>query len=233
MVEIGGKPILWHILKIYSHYGINDFIICCGYKGYAIKEYFFNYSLHQSDVTIDLKNNELSVHKNSTEPWKITLVDTGQDTMTGGRLARIQEYIDETFCLTYGDGVSDINIHKLLEFHKLCGTTATLTAVQPPGRYGALSLVDDNVDSFTEKPIDSGGWVNGGFFVMEPSIFELLKDDKCILESEPLKILAQTKNLSAYKHTGFWQSMDSLRDKKYLEELWSTGDAPWAAWEEK
>lgn len=231
MVEIGGKPILWHIMKIYSFHGINEFIICCGYKGYAIKEYFANYFLHMSDVTFDLLHNKLEVHQNNAEPWRVTLVDTGEQTMTGGRLARVREYIGgEDFCFTYGDGVSDINISDLIAFHKKNGLKATLTAVQPPGRFGALILDGNRITSFQEKPFGDGGWVNGGFFVCSPDVFEYISDDDTIWEREPLETLAAEDDLAAYFHKGFWQPMDTLRDKNYLEELWASNKTPWKVW---
>jgi len=233
MVEIGGRPILWHILKIYSHYGFNDFIVCLGYKGYVIKEYFANYYLHMSDVTIDIKNNRTEILHNFSEPWKISLIDTGDNTMTGGRVKRIQNYIgDETFLLTYGDGVSDINILDLLEFHSKKNKFGTLTAIRPPGRFGALQIEHgDRVSSFLEKPKGDGGYVNGGFFVFEPELFDILKDDSTVLEREPLESLARNNQLSAFKHEGFWHAMDTLRDKNYLEELWAAGKASWKVWD--
>jgi glucose-1-phosphate cytidylyltransferase len=234
MVEIGNKPILWHILKIYSHFGINDFVICCGYKSYVIKEYFSNYFLHSADVTFDMRHNKMEVHNAFSEPWTVTLVDTGEDTMTGGRLKRVKQYIgDETFCLTYGDGVSDVDIAKLIEFHKKQGTNATLTAVQQPGRFGAFTLgsQDVKVSNFQEKPLTGDSpWINGGFFVCEPSVIDLIKDDKTTWEREPLEVLASSGNLAAYKHSGFWHPMDTLRDKHYLEDLWKSGKAPWKRW---
>ncbi len=234
MVEIGSKPILWHILKIYSHFGINDFIICCGYKSYVIKEYFSNYFLHSADVTFDMKHNKMDVHSAFSEPWKVTLVDTGEDTMTGGRLKRVAKYIgDETFCLTYGDGVSDVDISKLIDFHKKQGAKATLTAVQQPGRFGAFTLgsQDVKVNSFQEKPLTGDSpWINGGFFVCEPSVLDLIKDDSTTWEREPLEVLASSGNLAAFKHAGFWHPMDTLRDKHYLEDLWKSGKAPWKKW---
>lgn len=233
MIEIGGKPILWHIMKAYSAYNFHDFIICLGYKGYIIKEYFANYFLHMSDVTFDLEsNNSMKIHKNYSEPWKVTLVDTGDETMTGGRVKRIQRYIgDEAFMLTYGDGVSDININDLAAFHKQHGKLATITAIQPPGRFGAINMDKyGNVESFQEKPSGDGGWINGGFFVVEPSIFSYLDNDSTILERQPLENLARDKNLVAFKHKGFWQAMDTLRDKKHLEDLWASGNAPWKVW---
>lgn len=231
MIEIGGRPILWHIMKIYSHYGLNDFIICCGYKGYVIKEYFANYFMHLSDVTFDLKENKMQIHNNSSEPWKVTLVDTGEDTMTGGRVKRIQKYLDnEDFCLTYGDGVADINIGKLLEFHKKHGKNATLTATQAPGRFGALNLEGNTVTNFKEKPMGDGNWINGGFFVLNPKTIDLIADDKTVWEKEPLEKLANAQQLQSYFHEGFWQPMDTLRDKTYLEGLYSSGKAPWKVW---
>jgi len=234
MVEIGNRPILWHILKIYSHYGINDFVICCGYKAYVIKEYFSNYFLHSADVTFDMKYNNMEVHNASSEPWRITLVDTGEDTMTGGRLKRVKQYVgNETFCLTYGDGVSDVDISKLVAFHKEQGTKATLTAVQQPGRFGAFTLGSEDVkiNKFQEKPLNGDSpWINGGFFVCEPSVIDLIKDDGTTWEREPLEVLASSGNLSAFKHAGFWHPMDTLRDKHYLEDLWKSGKAPWKKW---
>jgi glucose-1-phosphate cytidylyltransferase len=233
MVEIGGKPILWHIMKIYSAYGINEFIICLGYKGYFIKEYFSKYFLHMSDITFDLKNNRMEVHTNGVEPWKVTLIDTGETTMTGGRLKRVGDYIgNETFCFTYGDGVSDINIRKLIEFHKSQNTVATITAVQPPGRFGVINIKEDEniLLSFKEKPKGDGAWVNGGFFVIEPEGLDYISDDMSVWEQEPMQNLASEGMLSAYKHYGFWQPMDTLRDKSYLEELWNSGKAPWKVW---
>jgi len=230
LIEIGGMPILWHILKIYSAHDINDFIICCGYKGYLIKEYFSNYSLHMSDVTFDIKNNKMEVHKKSAEPWKVTLVDTGIDTMTGGRLKRVENFVNETFCFTYGDGLADINITDLINFHKEKKKIATMTTVQPPGRFGNLEMDSDKVTSFTEKPSGDGNWINGGFFVLEPQVFDYLEDDTTVWEREPLEKLAQEGQLSAYKHTGFWQAMDALRDKIYLENLWNSKKAMWKIW---
>jgi glucose-1-phosphate cytidylyltransferase len=234
MVEIGNKPILWHILKIYSHYGINDFVICCGYKSYVIKEYFSNYFLHSADVTFDMQHNKMEVHNAFSEPWRVTLVDTGEDTMTGGRLKRVKQYIgNETFCLTYGDGVSDLDIGKLIAFHKEQGTNATLTAVQQPGRFGAFTLgsKDVKISKFQEKPLNGDSpWINGGFFVCEPAVLDLIKDDTTTWEREPLEVLASSGNLSAFKHSGFWHPMDTLRDKHYLEDLWKSGKAPWKKW---
>jgi len=234
MVEIGGKPILWHIMKIYSAYGFNEFIICLGYKGYIIKEFFANYFLYMADVTIDLTNNNIEVHNAKAEPWKVTLVDTGLYTQTGGRIKRIKPYVgNETFMLTYGDGVANINIKELLEFHKSHGRYATITAVQPPGRFGGLVLNGgDEVLSFKEKPKGDGAWINGGFFVLEPEIFDYIKGDEVPWEREPLETLAKEGQLMAYKHRGFWQCMDTLRDKNYLENLWNSGKAPWKVWKD-
>lgn len=233
MVEIGGKPVLWHIMKIYSHYGINDFVICCGYKGYVIKEYFANYFLHMSDVTFDMVNNQMEVHERYAEPWKVTLVDTGVDTMTGGRLKRVAPYLqgEDAFCLTYGDGVSNVNIAELIAFHKEQKVKATLTATLPPGRFGALELADSKVRSFKEKPKGDGAMINGGFFVLSPDVLGLIADDSTIWEKEPLEMLASQNQLAAFSHEGFWQPMDTLRDKTYLEELWASGKAPWKVWE--
>jgi len=230
MIEIGGMPILWHIMKNYSTFGINEFVICLGYKGYMIKEFFANYYLHKSDVTIDLHKNEVSITKSETEPWKVTLVETGENTMTGGRIKKAEKYIDDTFCLTYGDGVSDVNITSLIEFHKERKKIATLTAVQPPGKFGALSLTNDIVDEFIEKPKGDNSWINGGFFVFEKNIFDHIQDDSTILEKHTLSSLAKQNQINAFKHNGFWQSMDTLRDKNYLEELWTSGNAPWKIW---
>ncbi len=230
MIEVGGKPILWHIMKIYSHYGINDFIICCGYKGYMIKEYFANYFLHMSDVTFDMVNNEMKIHNQKTEPWKITLVDTGELTMTGGRLKRIKEYLDEDFCMTYGDGVSDVKIDELIKFHKESNAKATLTGCIPPGRFGALEVENGKVKKFVEKPKGDGGIINGGFFVLNPSVIEYIEDDNTVWEAEPLERLASNNELSVHIHNGFWQPMDTLRDKNYLEELWKKNEAPWKLW---
>ncbi len=233
MVEIGGKPILWHIMKIYSFHGINDFIICCGYKGYIIKEYFANYFLHMSDVTFDMNNNEMEVHQRHAEPWRVTLVDTGENTMTGGRLKRISCYLEseQSFCFTYGDGVGNVNISHLIDFHNSHGLMATLTAVSPPGRFGALNIHKDQyVSTFNEKPKGDGGLVNGGFFVLSPKILDFIKDDSTVWEREPLEQLATAHQLKAYQHLGFWQPMDTLRDKMHLEELWATGNAPWKLW---
>jgi glucose-1-phosphate cytidylyltransferase len=235
MVEIGDKPMLWHIMKIYSHYGFNDFIICLGYKGHMIKEYFAKYSLYRSDVTFDLRNNSMSIHKNETEPWKVTLVDTGNKSMTGGRIKRIREYIgNETFCLTYGDGVTDLDITKLVAFHRQQGALATLTAVQSPGRFGAFKLNENQnkITAFKEKPKGDGAWINGGFFVLEPGVMDYIEHDLTVWEQQPMENLAKDGMLSAYRHYGFWQNMDSLRDKMYLEELWSSPNPAWKLWKE-
>ena len=230
MVEIGGKPILWHILKTYSQFDINEFIICCGYKGYVIKEYFANYFLHTSDVTFHMDFNHMEIHKQNAEPWKITLVDTGDTTLTGGRLARVGEYLDNTFCFTSGDGVADIDIGALVTHHRNPGLQATLTAVQPPGRYGALRLDGHKVRHFQEKPDGDGGWINGGYFVLEPSVLELIDGDESSWEGNPLNTLAKNGQLNAYFHQGFWQPMDTLRDRQRLEDLWASGQAPWKVW---
>jgi glucose-1-phosphate cytidylyltransferase len=230
MIEIGGRPILWHILKIYSAHGINDFVICAGYKGYIIKEYFANYFLHMSDVTFDMENNAMEVHQKKAEPWRVTIIDTGDETMTGGRIKRIEPYVDGTFCCTYGDGVGDIDITSLVAFHKAGGLKATLTGVQPPGRFGALDLDQDRVVSFQEKPQGDGSWINGGFFVLEPSVFDEIAGDPTIWERTPLENLAKQQQLGIYKHPGFWRPMDTLRDKHELENLWETGNAPWKSW---
>ena len=234
MVEIGGKPILWHIMKTYSAHGVNDFVICCGYKGYMIKEYFANYFLHQSDVTFFMKNNNMQVHQNNAEPWTVTLVDTGEKTMTGGRLKRVKDYIkdEEAFCFTYGDGVGDVDITRLIQFHQEHGKQATLTATRPPGRYGALKFgLHDSVDHFQEKPQGDGSWINGGYFVLSPKVIDRITDDATIWENEPLSGLAKDGQLTAFKHDGFWQPMDTLREKVYLSELWNAGKAPWKVWE--
>jgi len=233
MVEIGDKPILWHIMKIYSSHGISDFIICCGYKAHLIKEYFANYYLHRSDVTFDLRNNEMQVHNNGAEPWRVTLVDTGDGTMTGGRLKRVRDFIgDETFCFTYGDGVTNVNITDVLEFHKDQGTLATLTAVQPPGRFGAFKLGanENRIPSFKEKPEGDGAWINSGFFVLEPGVMEYIDDESISWEKQPMERLAAEGELAAFRHEGFWQPMDTLHDKKVLENLWQSGQAPWKIW---
>jgi glucose-1-phosphate cytidylyltransferase len=232
MIEIGGKPILWHIMKIYSHYGINDFVICCGYKGYVIKEYFANYFLHMSDVTFDMAMNRMEVHQQNAEPWKVTLVDTGEETMTGGRLKRVAPYLhgEDAFCFTYGDGVSDVNIAELIAFHKSQKVKATLTATFPPGRFGALDFDGHKILSFKEKPKGDGAMVNGGFFVLSPEVIKLISNDATIWESGPLEKLASEGQLAAFQHSGFWQPMDTLRDKNHLEELWASGSAPWKVW---
>lgn len=232
MIEVGGKPLLWHIMKTYSHHGINDFIICCGYKGYVIKEYFANYFLHMSDVTFDMVHNQMEVHQRNAEPWKVTLVDTGEETMTGGRLKRVADYVkdEELFCLTYGDGVSDVNITELIAFHKAKNVKATLTATLPPGRFGALDLAGDKVINFVEKPQGDGAMINGGFFVLSPKVLDYIAGDKTIWEREPVERLAKDGDLAAFKHHGFWQPMDTLRDKVHLEELWQAGKAPWKVW---
>ena len=231
MIEVGGMPILWHIMKSYSSYGIDDFIICLGYKGYLIKEYFANYFLHMSDITFDIKNNSLEVHKKFAEPWKVTLVDTGLETMTGGRSKRVKQYVEnERFCFTYGDGVSDIDIKKLIMFHEEKKSKATVTAVKPPGRFGILKINEDDSASFIEKPLGDGNWINGGYFVLEPDVFDYIKDDHTIWERESLEQLSRNKQLSAYKHEGFWSPLDTLRDKNYLEELWKNGKSPWKSW---
>lgn len=232
MVEIGGKPVLWHIMKIYSHYGINEFIICLGYKGYIIKEYFANYFLHMSDVTFDMEHNQMQVHNQYAEPWKVTLVDTGDESMTGGRLKRVQDYIkdEEAFCFTYGDGVSDINIADLIAFHKKHGKLATLTAVSPPGRFGALNIQNHMITSFKEKPKGDGIKVNGGFFVLSPKVLDLIDNDKTVWEQKPLQDLATSQELCAFNHEGFWQPMDTLHDKNLLEELWQSANSPWKVW---
>lgn len=233
MVEVGGMPILWHIMKIYSHYGINEFIICLGYKGYMIKEYFANYFLHMSDVTFDLANNSMVVHERHAEDWKVTLVDTGVESMTGGRLKQIKEYVkkEKAFCFTYGDGVGDINIPELIKFHENHGKLATLTSVVPPSRFGVLKINKDNrITSFKEKPREEGGRINGGFFVLSPKVMELIEDSNTTWEAEPLEILAKRRELLAFNHDGFWQPMDTLRDKHKLEELWQSGKAPWKVW---
>jgi glucose-1-phosphate cytidylyltransferase len=231
MIEIGGKPILWHIMKIYSQFDIHDFIICLGYKGYVIKEYFSNYFLHTSDFTYCMRENKMEVHHKHAEPWRITLIDTGENTMTGGRLKRVRDYIgDETFCFTYGDGVADIDMNALLNFHRGHGKKATVTAIQPPGRYGALNLEGSIVTSFQEKPAGDGAWINGGFFVLEPDAIDYVEGDGISWEAKPLQQLAREGELQAYLHGGFWQAMDTLRDKNHLEELWSSGSAPWKVW---
>ncbi len=234
MVEIGEKPILWHIMKLYSHHGVNEFVICCGYKSYVIKDYFANYFLRRSDVTFDLKSNKMDIHQNDVEPWKVTLVDTGQDTMTGGRLKRIKEYVgDETFCLTYGDGVSDVAISELIEFHKNQAALATLTAVQPPGRFGTFRLgyEENRISSFAEKPKGDNAWINGGFFVLEPDVFDFIEGEETVWEREPMEALANSGELAAFRHHSFWHPMDTLRDKNYLEKLWQSESCPWRIWD--
>lgn len=231
MVEIGGKPILWHIMKTYSAHGIHDFIICCGYKGYVIKEYFANYFLHMSDITFDMTHNRMEVHQNNAEPWKVTLVDTGEGTMTGGRLKRVRDYVgDETFCFTYGDGVADVSIGELIAFHHAQGTLVTLTATQPPGRFGALNMQQHKITHFQEKPQGDSSWINGGYFVLSPAVFDYIEGDDTAWEQGPMERLAREGQLSAFRHDGFWQPMDTLRDKIHLEELWNRGSAPWKVW---
>lgn len=231
MIEIGGKPILWHIMKMYSGHGIDEFVICLGYKGYVIKEYFSNYFLHTSDVTFSMRENSMEIHQKFAEPWRVTLVDTGELTMTGGRLKRVAPYLgDESFCFTYGDGVADIDISALIAKHREAGRLATVTAIQPPGRYGALHIENEMVHHFQEKPAGDGAWINGGFFVLEPSVLSYLDGDNTVWEQQPLQRLAAEGQLSAYRHGGFWQAMDTLRDKNHLEELWSSGKAPWKIW---
>jgi glucose-1-phosphate cytidylyltransferase len=231
MVEIGGKPILWHIMKIYSAHGVNDFVICLGYKGYLIKEYFANYFLHTSDVTFDMANNQMQVHHRFAEPWRVTLVDTGESTMTGGRLRRVADYLDEEpFCFTYGDGVASVDITALIGFHRRHGKLATVTAVQPPGRYGSLQRDGDRVSGFVEKPRGDGGWINGGFFVLQKGVIDVIEGDRTSWEEAPMRILAQRGELHGYEHAGFWQPMDTLREKNLLEDLWQSGKAPWKIW---
>jgi glucose-1-phosphate cytidylyltransferase len=232
MVEIGGRPILWHILKIYSAHGVHDFIICCGYKGYVIKEYFANYFLHMSDVTFDMQKNQMEVHERKAEPWRVTLVDTGEHTMTGGRLKRLADYLrdEEAFCFTYGDGVADVNITEQLKFHRSHGKLATIMSVQPPGRYGSLNVGGMNVNGFIEKPQGDSGWINAGFFVLSPKVINLIKDDNSTWEAEPLRHLAASGQLMTFPHHGFWQPMDTLRDKNQMEEMWSNGKASWKVW---
>ena len=231
MVEIGGKPILWHIMKIYSRHGIDDFVVCLGYKGYVIKEYFANYYLHMGDVTFDMKDNRMEVHQSSAEPWRVTLIDTGDATMTGGRLKRVLPYVgDEDFCFTYGDGLADVDIRALIAFHRAHGAAATVTAVSPPGRFGALSMDGDRIRGFAEKPQGDGAWVNGGFFVLSPRVAEHIAGDETTWEREPMEELASSGQLAAYRHEGFWQPVDTLRDLRALQELWATGSAPWKVW---
>ena len=231
MIELGGRPILWHIMKGFGVHGINDFVICCGYRGYVIKEYFANYFLHTSDVTLDMTTNAMEVHRRNAEPWRVTLVDTGELTGTGGRLKQVQDHIDGTFCLTYGDGVSDINVTELVDFHRRESTLATVTAIQPAGRYGSVEISGARVSSFAEKPVGDGRWISGGFFVCEPEVLERIAGPETIWEREPLEGLVEDSELSVLKHEGFWSSMDTLRDKNYLEELWDLGQAPWKTWE--
>lgn len=232
MVEIGGKPILWHIMKSYSSHGIHEFVICCGYKGYIIKEFFANYFLHTSDVTFDMQTNSMQVHERHAEPWKVTLVDTGDATMTGGRLKRVRQYVEheEAFCFTYGDGVADIDIAATVQFHRRHGLLGTMTAVQPPGRFGAVDLDGERIAAFREKPQGDGSWINGGYFVLSPKVIEHIKEDATIWEREPMETLARDGQFAAYRHDGFWQPMDTLRDKQHLEELWQSGKAPWKRW---
>lgn len=231
MIEIGGRPILWHIMKVYAGHGINEFVICCGYKGYIIKEYFANYFLHMSDVTFDMRDNHMEIHERHVEPWRVTLVDTGEQTLTGGRLKRVKNYIDSDFCFTYGDGLADVDITDLIRFHRQHNKLATVTAVQPMGRYGALLIEDNKVVGFQEKPKGDGGWINGGFFVLKPQIFDYIEDDQTGWETTPLQMLAAAGELMVYSHTGFWQPMDTLRDKVQLETHWANGTAAWKIWE--
>ncbi|SRR5258706_6050213 len=232
MIRIGNAPILWHIMKLYSHFGLNEFVVCLGYKGYVIKEYFANYFLHVSDVTIDLRNNELQIHQQAADPWKVTLIDTGEASMTGGRLARVRRYIgEETFCLTYGDGVADVDVAALIAFHRAEKRQATVTAVHPPGRFGAIRVEGNQALAFLEKPDSEDAWISSGFFVLEPSVIDLIESDATIWEREPLETLAANGQLSVYRHGGFWQPMDTLRDKRVLEQLWSSGQAPWKVWQ--
>ena len=232
MVKVGGKPILWHIMKIYSAHGIQDFIICCGYKGYMIKEYFANYYLHNADVTFDLANNGMEVHQNTAEPWRVTLVDTGDQTLTGGRLKRVRQYLgDEDFCFTYGDGVSDVNVAELVKFHRKTGRLATITAIQPPSKFGVLGLDGDRIVEFQEKPMGDGGWINGGFFVLSPKVLDYIEGDSVAWEHGPMRQLVEEGQLSAWFHRGFWHSMDTLRDRNVLEALWVSGEHPWKIWD--
>ncbi|TMV13513.1 glucose-1-phosphate cytidylyltransferase [Arenibacterium halophilum] len=230
MIEIGGRPILWHIMKIYGHHGVTEFVICCGYKGYMIKEYFANYFLHMSDVTFDMTTNGMEVHNQSSEPWKVTLVDTGESTLTGGRIKRVRDYVDGTFCLTYGDGVSDVDISASVDFHRAQGCEATMTAILPAGRFGALGLDGDRVTAFQEKPQGDNRWINGGFMVCEPSVFDRIEGDHTVFEKDPLEQLAADRQLAVWRHDGFWMAMDTLRDKNELEQLWADGRAPWRVW---
>ena len=231
MIEVGGRPILWHIMKTFGTYGIDDFVICCGYKGYMIKEYFANYFLHMSDVTLDMTTNEMVVHQRHAEPWRVTLVDTGAETATGGRLKRISDYLDGTFCMTYGDGVSDINLQTLIDFHRSQGVLATVTAIQPAGRFGSIEISGARVSAFEEKPVGDGRWISGGYFVCEPDVLNLIENDTTVWERGPLERLAEIGQLSVWKHEGFWQSMDTLRDMQYLEQLWRQGEASWKVWD--
>jgi len=231
MIEIGGRPILWHIMKIYGAYGITEFIICCGYKGYVIKEYFANYFLHMSDVTFDMSTNNMEIHQRNAEPWKVTLVDTGENTMTGGRVKRVQDYIDDTFCLTYGDGVTNLNIVDVVDFHRANAKEATVTCVQPVARFGSIEFEGPEIRKFLEKPVGDGRWISGGFFVLEPDIFDRIEGDQTIWERAPMEGLAEAGQLSGFKHTGFWSAMDTMRDRTNLEELWASGHAPWKTWE--
>lgn len=231
MIEIGGRPILWHIMKIYSAYGLNDFIVCCGYKGYMIKEYFANYSLHMSDVTIDLTTNATEIHANKTEPWRVTLIDTGEGVMTGGRIKRVAQFLgDDLFCLTYGDGVSNVDVRALIAFHQTQGVLATMTAVQPPGRFGAVEVTNNRIKRFQEKPAGDSGWINGGFFVLSPRVLDFISGDATVWEREPMEQLAQQGQLAAYLHRGYWQCMDTMRDRLQLDDLWAAGHAPWKVW---
>ena len=232
LVEIGGKPIIWHIMKLYSHYGLNEFIICCGYKGYLIKEYFSNYSLHTTDITVDVQSNKIKIHKKTTEPWKITLIDTGENTFTGDRIKRIESYVDDNFCLTYGDGLTSVNIRKTINYHKKNKKMATVLAVKPTGRFGAIEIKNGIVKNFLEKPEGDGGWINGGFFVLNKKIFKYLSKENCIWERDPLEKIAKKNQLSAFEYNGFWYAMDTLRDKNYLENLWKSKNAPWKIWHE-
>jgi glucose-1-phosphate cytidylyltransferase len=231
MIEIGAKPLLWHVMKIYSAHGIDEFVVCLGYRGYVIKEYFANYYLHMGDVTFDMKDNRMEVHQSGAEPWKVTLIDTGEETMTGGRLKRVLPYVEgEEFCFTYGDGVADIDLPALIDFHRAHGKLATVTAVQPSGRFGALDIEDDLIRRFEEKPRGDGGWINGGFFVLSPQIGDYIEGDESVWEQEPLQRLAQAEQLAAYRHHGFWYAVDTLRDRRHLDELWESGNPPWKLW---
>lgn len=233
LIEIGGRPIIWHIMKQYSHFGLNDFVICCGYKGYLIKEYFVNYSLHTTDITVNVRSNKIKVHKKTTEPWNITMVNTGENSLTGDRIRKIKDFVDGDFCLTYGDGLSSVNIKETIKFHKKNKKIATVVAVKPTGRFGAITLDGNLVKKFYEKPKGDGAWVNGGFFVLNKKIFNYLSNQNCIWEKEPLEKIAKDKQLSAYKHSGFWHAMDTLRDKNFLEEIWSSKKVPWKIWDDK